>query len=52
MYKIVQAVQDNGPNYWLVFKGVKVFGATPIAVCETYVEAETLVAILQTKGDI
>ena len=45
-YKVIQAVQENGPNYWLIFKGVKVFGATPIARCDHEADARLIVELL------
>ena len=51
-YKIIQAVQDNGPNYFLIFEGVKVFGATPIAQCATREEAEDLVSKLRLLEEL
>lgn len=45
-YKSIQAFQNNGPNYWLVFKGDKVFGADPIARCDKAEDAQLIVNAL------
>ena len=50
-YKVIQAVQDNGPNFFLIFEGVKVFGAIPIARCETQEQADALVAKLNDRPE-
>ena len=45
-YKIIQAVQENGPNYWLIYRGVKVFGAEPIARCTDHGDAQIILEAL------
>ncbi len=49
-YKYLTAVQENGPNYYLIYEGVKVFGAVPIARCEKEEEAKRIVGALNGTG--
>lgn len=30
-YKAVRALQNNGPDYWLIYQGRRTFGADPLA---------------------
>ncbi len=45
-YKYLRAFQNNGPDYWLIYKGKAVFGANPVARYETEDEARLAVAVL------
>jgi hypothetical protein len=45
-YKMLRAFQNNGPCYWLIFEGVKVFGANPIASCDREEDAKKIVDAL------
>lgn len=48
-YKYLRAVQENGPDYFLIYEGVKVFGATPIARCEKEADAKLIVDALNVE---
>jgi len=48
-YKLIQACQNNGPNYWLIFRGAKVFGADPIARCDREEEGQLIVDALNAQ---
>jgi len=43
-WRAVRAVQNNAPDYWLVFEGKSTFGADPIARVDNEETARTLVA--------
>lgn len=45
-YKYLRAFRNNGPDYWLVFKGKAVYGADPVARYETEDEARLAVDML------
>jgi hypothetical protein len=45
-YRYVRALQNNGPNYFLVFRGAKTFGAVPVCSCDYEEEAERIVNAL------
>jgi len=49
-YKYLRAVQENGPDYFLIYEGVKVFGASPIARCDKEEEAKRIVGALNEVG--
>ena len=46
MYKVVRAFQNNGPDYWLIYQGVKTFGADPVATCNNEEDARKIVKAL------
>ena len=45
-YKAIRAFQNNRPDYWLIYRGRKTFGADPICSCNTEEEARLIVAAL------
>jgi hypothetical protein len=50
--KAILCVQENGPDYWNIYDGVKVFGVNPIATCETEEQAKEIVrAINQLREE-
>lgn len=49
-YKYLRAVQENGPDYFLIYEGVRVFGAAPIARCDKEEEAKRIVGALNGEG--
>jgi hypothetical protein len=50
--KAIRCFQNNGPDYWNIYDGVKVFGVNPIATCETEEQAKEIVrAINQLREE-
>ena len=49
-YKYVLAVQDNGPNYWLIYRGRITWKQAPIARCESEEEAKFITGQLNGEG--
>lgn len=49
MYKYLRAFQNNGPDYWLIYKGKSVYGAAPVARYETEDEARLATALLNEQ---
>lgn len=45
-YKTIRALQNNGPDHWLIFEGVKIFGIDPIATCTLESDARLIVDAL------
>ena len=45
-YKTIRALQNNGPDRWLIFEGVKIFGIDPIATCTLESDARLIVDAL------
>ncbi len=45
-YKTIRAFQNNGPDYWLIYRGVRTFGADPICSCNTEADARLIVESL------
>lgn len=50
-YKYLRAFQENGPDYFLIYEGVKVFKATPIARCEKEEHAVRIVNALNFHAE-
>lgn len=52
MYKYLRAFQNNGPDYWLIYKGKSVYGAAPVARYETEDEARLATALLNEQAQV
>lgn len=49
-YKAIRAFQNNGPDYWLIYRGVSTFGHDPICTCYNEEEATRIVNALNAES--